>query len=128
MFWRVVFTLVLSTLFVGCAGNESIAPLASNHPANCCALESRVSPPSRTLAFDNADDASTAAKAPGGTGHDMHGMNHSTPATQPATTQAAYTCVMHPEVVSDKPGKCPKCAMKLVAKKNAKNSDHAGHQ
>ncbi len=25
-----------------------------------------------------------------------------------------YTCVMHPEVIADKPGKCPKCGMKLV--------------
>lgn len=25
-----------------------------------------------------------------------------------------YTCVMHPEVISDKPGKCPKCGMDLV--------------
>jgi len=28
-----------------------------------------------------------------------------------------YTCSMHPEVTSDKPGKCPKCGMTLVAKK-----------
>ncbi len=36
-----------------------------------------------------------------------------------ATTQAAasYTCTMHREVVSDKPGKCPQCGMKLVVKK-----------
>jgi heavy metal-binding protein len=27
---------------------------------------------------------------------------------------ANYTCVMHPEVVSDKPGQCPKCGMELV--------------
>jgi hypothetical protein len=25
-----------------------------------------------------------------------------------------YACAMHPDVMSDKPGKCPKCAMKLV--------------
>jgi hypothetical protein len=28
-----------------------------------------------------------------------------------------YTCSMHPDVVQDKPGKCPKCGMDLVEKK-----------
>jgi hypothetical protein len=28
-----------------------------------------------------------------------------------------YTCSMHPEVVKDSPGKCPKCGMELVEKK-----------
>lgn len=27
-----------------------------------------------------------------------------------------YTCPMHPDVLSDKPGKCPKCGMDLVKK------------
>lgn len=31
-----------------------------------------------------------------------------------------YTCTMHPEVLSDKPGKCPKCGMTLVKKTDAK--------
>lgn len=35
--------------------------------------------------------------------------------TQSAATK--YTCSMHPEVVQDKPGDCPKCGMKLVEKR-----------
>ena len=29
-----------------------------------------------------------------------------------------YTCPMHPEVKSNKPGSCPKCGMDLVKKEN----------
>jgi GMP synthase-like glutamine amidotransferase len=38
-----------------------------------------------------------------------------------AATVDQYTCTMHPEVISDKPGKCPKCKMNLV-KVEAKKS------
>lgn len=41
-----------------------------------------------------------------------HTQSESTPAPQAQAGQ--YTCPMHPEVVSDKPGKCPKCGMALV--------------
>ena len=38
-----------------------------------------------------------------------------------------YTCPMHPEVITDHPGNCPKCGMKLVPLKEKKrgtsNSD-----
>ena len=33
-----------------------------------------------------------------------------------------YTCPMHPEVIKSKPGKCPKCGMKLVAVKSKKTA------
>lgn len=35
----------------------------------------------------------------------------------PAGMATKYTCTMHPEVVTDHPGKCPKCGMDLVVKK-----------
>jgi len=31
------------------------------------------------------------------------------------SAEVAYTCPMHPEVLLDKPGKCPKCGMELVS-------------
>ncbi|MEI7542760.1 MAG: heavy metal-binding domain-containing protein [bacterium] len=36
--------------------------------------------------------------------------------TSGAAQLVQYTCPMHPEVISDKPGKCPKCGMELVVK------------
>jgi hypothetical protein len=41
----------------------------------------------------------------------------SQPAQEPSGSQSKqYTCPMHPDVVTDKPGKCPKCGMELVEK------------
>jgi hypothetical protein len=37
--------------------------------------------------------------------------------SQNGTKMVQYTCTMHPDVVMDKPGKCPKCGMDLVEKK-----------
>jgi hypothetical protein len=37
--------------------------------------------------------------------------------TGTSTNLVQYTCGMHPEVVQDNPGKCPKCGMDLVEKK-----------
>ncbi len=36
------------------------------------------------------------------------------PDTAPATSGTRYTCPMHPEIVRDTPGSCPKCGMTLV--------------
>jgi predicted RNA-binding Zn-ribbon protein involved in translation (DUF1610 family) len=33
---------------------------------------------------------------------------------QDTAVQVQYTCPMHPEVISNKRGKCPKCGMDLV--------------
>lgn len=43
----------------------------------------------------------------------------SKPPKTDSTEKKIYTCTMHPEVISDKPGKCPKCGMDLVEKKRS---------
>ncbi len=35
-----------------------------------------------------------------------------------------WTCPMHPEVISDKPGTCPKCGMDLVADNGKSGHNH----
>lgn len=50
-----------------------------------------------------------------GNDHDKAGAS-----ATPAAGQK-FTCTMHPEVVKDEPGKCPKCGMKLVPKDSGKS-------
>ncbi len=39
-----------------------------------------------------------------------------------------YACSMHPEVVHDEPGTCPKCGMELVPREAAEEGTHEGHE
>ena len=48
-----------------------------------------------------------------------HKHSHSTAAKK-------YTCTMHPEVVMNKPGKCPKCNMALVPMKKKMDKKEMG--
>ena len=82
--------------------------------------------PDKTLAFvaemDMGDAGGAAGRlrlpdAPGGRQRLEPGklpeVRHE--AARPTGGRAdAYTCPMHPEVVGDEPGQCPKCGMKLV--------------
>jgi hypothetical protein len=55
----------------------------------------------------------------------MNGQSTTKSTTEKTTTKTStkvapvkYICKMHPEVVMNKPGKCPKCGMALVEKKD----------
>jgi hypothetical protein len=47
--------------------------------------------------------------------HSQHG-SVAPPAQEKPAANVVYTCPMHPEVIRDKPGTCPKCGMALVKK------------
>lgn len=87
--------------------------------------EDRENPPTPAPAI--RDTPGTRTAAPPAMDHSQHGQT--APAAQPRTQSRAtpspqaqpaaatvYTCPMHPEVTSDKPGTCPKCGMALVKK------------
>ena len=144
MLARVILLSLLVLALSGCTSGPSAPPITSDHPASPEAAEVPLGLPSQTLATTNAsaipESNASVPQMQMDSGHDMSGMQHemsnmpmpttepgaaaalSAPreaaASQPATTQAVvYTCVMHPEIISDKPGKCPKCGMTLVEKK-----------
>jgi hypothetical protein len=60
----------------------------------------------------------------------QHSNHEHSPSVAAATSGAAgeeeqakmqkYTCVMHPEVITDQPGNCPKCGMTLIPLKEKK--------
>jgi outer membrane biogenesis lipoprotein LolB len=52
----------------------------------------------------------------GGSAHKEPATQSGDPSAQKSEKAVQYTCSMHPEVVQDKPGDCPKCGMKLVEK------------
>lgn len=61
----------------------------------------------------SASPASTSQPAPA-----SQAASATAPTTAPTTGPAAYFCPMHADVTAAGPARCPKCNMKLVAKKN----------
>ena len=51
--------------------------------------------------------------------HDMPVMEMDKESKEQPQPPVMYTCVMHPEIHSTKPGNCPKCGMKLIKEKTA---------
>lgn len=52
-----------------------------------------------------------------GSDHNQQAGQTTDPAASNSEKKVQYICSMHPEVVQDKPGDCPKCGMKLVEKR-----------
>lgn len=99
---------LFAVIAVACA-DGTVPPPNASHPASPNAPEgagyvapaSSAAAPATTTPMDHS-------------GHAGHGAAASTSAS---SEKVVYTCPMHPEVISDTPGKCPKCGMTLVPKK-----------
>lgn len=75
-------------------------------------------PPDEALAVQRLCMAALLLTALAGcSGSPSGSTTPTTSAATPAGVAVTYTCPMHPEILSDKPGKCPKCGMDLVVKK-----------
>jgi hypothetical protein len=87
-----------------------------DHPGDCPKCGMRLQPvaPGSGAAGSQSSAQPTppAANAP---------MRSATP-----SGKAVYTCPMHPEVVQDHPGKCPKCNMNLVRKDSSAPASSGG--
>ncbi len=95
---RMTFMVIALIGSAGCAARPSAEPLAADHPASPAAPEAAYAPPPE---LDAPGPAAAQAAAP---------------AAAPAASRPmaeVYTCPMHPQARSDKPGECPFCGMTL---------------
>lgn len=102
--FRRISIILVAFILAGCAVRTFEVP--ANHPASPAASEAPVQPESTTLKVESLNQAPpTEDGAPfAGDTHQQRGQ---------AAAVAPYQCPMHPDVQSDKPGRCPKCGMNL---------------
>ena len=128
-------------LMGGCmAGRMTPPPLSPDHPASVDAPQAPYVPSGSVLVEDRTGPfpGPTSEPASPSGGHEHHEMSTqpagavgmgamqmgNPSATQPQKAEATYTCSMHPEVVRNAPGDCPKCGMPLVRQKQQPVGEH----
>lgn len=127
-------------VLTSCATNFQSPPLSANNPANAGAKEA-VTPAAKPMlrrdALTEKTNAQLTSNSPGTPNfqpsemqqmhHDMKGMGgiqhdqmsamkKESEESKPMSGKTYYTCVMHPQIHEDKPGKCPICGVTLVKK------------
>ena len=144
--------IALLFLVTGCAGRSASVPSTVLAAADPSAPETPYTQPAEPMGGEKPRTLELEIQTkPAGDGgmkgmdgmEGMEGMDHSQhggatgasspqPTAKPAATPTpapseatVYTCPMHPEIRESKPGKCPKCGMKLVPAEKKKETEKA---
>jgi hypothetical protein len=109
--------ILLATLVIGSVACAKDLEVPSGSAADAKASEAPPATTSIAALSSNFDPEKAAPNTSpsADAGHDHSHHAHGTAPTAEAES-GQYTCPHHPEVVSDKPGTCPKCKMDLVPK------------
>ena len=111
--------VLTATALTGCAGRFVRTAIAPDHPASPALPTPHLPAASNPLAVDEFDrrvlpDETGAPQpdekaSPSSMGHAHHGEG-----AEKSGAGVSYTCPMHPDVVQQKPVRCPRCGMTLV--------------
>lgn len=106
---KLVMTLMCSGALIGCSHQHEGASAEQGHRSHGAGCGGCMMVPHLSSGGDHAaDGVSPAAEREG---------RPAVPVPNSEQVTTVYTCPMHPKIVSDRPGTCPQCGMKLVVKK-----------
>ena len=113
-----IHAVACAALFtLGCSGEIAERPPAAD-PTNAASAEAPYHPPP-AYTSDPLLSATPPRSEEPTKNEPAHSATSAPPGQAPVREEPGkhhhvYTCPMHPEVRSDKPGQCPKCGMTLI--------------
>lgn len=115
--------LAFAALGVGTLGPFGCGPeLPASWPAQSAASPDAEPAPAAVVTRAASEHPPLPGEGSGWAGLDAASSGAPGPETHDHSGHAAavYSCPMHPDVVSDRPGQCPRCGMALVKRDAAK--------